>query len=101
MTAPLALDATQLKSLAARLPLWSVSQEVLIRTWHFASFEDAMTFMQDAAVEIKRLNHHPEWTNIYDRVSCKLRTHDAGDRVTAKDAELAAILDWIANRFAA
>ncbi len=55
--------------------------------------------MQDCAPEIERLAHHPEWTNRYDQVSVRLCTHDAGDRITSRDLELAKIMDWIAQRF--
>ena len=53
------------------------------------SFREAMSFMVRAAFEAEALNHHPEWTNVYDRVVVRLNTHDAGGKVTAKDVELA------------
>ena len=53
--------------------------------------------MATAAVMIESLGHHPEWSNVYDRVTVDLTTHDAGG-VTAKDAELAAKLEEIARK---
>ena len=74
---------------------WTEQNNALNKTYTFKSFNDAISWMQKASVEIDRLNHHPEWTNIYNRVIVKLTTHDAGNTVTAKDRELAKILDSI------
>ena len=54
-----------------------------------------MEWMQKASIEIEKLNHHPEWTNVYNKVEVRLTTHDAGNIVTEKDWELARILDAI------
>jgi 4a-hydroxytetrahydrobiopterin dehydratase len=51
--------------------------------------------MADCAPGIQERDHHPEWTNVYDRVSVRLNTHDAGGMVTAKDVEVAKFLDWM------
>jgi 4a-hydroxytetrahydrobiopterin dehydratase len=55
--------------------------------------------MQEASIEISLLNHHPEWTNIYNKVQVKLTTHDAKNTITTKDNELAAILDLVFEGF--
>jgi len=55
--------------------------------------------MATAAVLIEKRNHHPEWLNVYNRVTVDLTTHDAGG-ITQKDVELARLLDSIAARFA-
>jgi 4a-hydroxytetrahydrobiopterin dehydratase len=65
----------------------------LHKTFEFASFEDAMDFMQRAASIITRINHHPEWTNRYNQVEVRLTTHDRGGVVTGLDRQLAAELD--------
>lgn len=94
---PLAPD--RLAAALATLPAWRDEGHALERTFQFASFSEALSFMNDAAPEIERLNHHPEWTNIYDRVRVRLTTHDAGNRITAMDVELAKTLEWVALRF--
>ena len=78
---------------------WTCANHRLTRQFRFASFLDAIRFMQAAATTINRLDHHPEWTNCYDRVSVRLTTHDAGDRITEKDLELARLLDRTATGF--
>jgi 4a-hydroxytetrahydrobiopterin dehydratase len=72
---------------------WTEKDNALHKTYAFKSFGDAISFMQKAVPKIDTLNHHPEWSNIYNRVSCKLCTHDAGNIITSKDHELSALLD--------
>jgi 4a-hydroxytetrahydrobiopterin dehydratase len=72
---------------------WKEENQVLIKTFTFASFEEAMQFMQNATPFISETDHHPTWSNTYNRVEVKLTTHDAGNKVTAKDRKLAAYLD--------
>ncbi len=79
-----------------QLPGWSGEQSGLTRTYRFDDFRAAMAFMQVVTPAIDAGNHHPEWTNIYDRVSVRLRTHDAGDRVTDLDVVLAHLLEQAA-----
>ncbi len=85
---------------AARTTLvgWNVESTALTKTFQFATFREAMSFMVRAAFEAEDMNHHPEWTNIYNRVAVRLNTHDAGGKVTAKDVELATRLQrlsWV------
>jgi 4a-hydroxytetrahydrobiopterin dehydratase len=87
MTAPLSDDA--LSRLAADLPGWTVAPDGLTRTFRMGSFRAAMAFLVRVAFEAEEMNHHPEIENVYDRVTFRLRTHDAGDRVTARDVDLA------------
>ena len=72
---------------------WEESPNSLEKEYRFESFEMAMVFMQQASVRISELNHHPEWSNVYNRIRVRLTTHDAGNIVTEKDRELAKILD--------
>ena len=65
----------------------------LARTLEFASFEDAMHFMATAARRIARMDHHPEWTNVYSTLTIRLSTHSAGHRPTRLDVELARYLE--------
>ena len=97
MATPMPITAAQLTAALAALPGWRHEHDALERTYRFADFTAALAWMQDAGLEIERLNHHPEWTNIYDRVHVRLRTHDAGDRVTARDVDLAKSLHRLAE----
>ncbi|MFN4913692.1 MAG: 4a-hydroxytetrahydrobiopterin dehydratase [Sphingomonadales bacterium] len=74
---------------------WKEENNALYKTFVFASFEDAMAFMQSAATKISALNHHPEWSNVYNKITVRLTTHDAGNTVTEKDRKLAALLDKV------
>lgn len=90
---PDALTPMAVAELLVRLPGWSGDSNGLTRTYRFADFKTAMAFMQAAAPTIDADNHHPEWSNVYNRVSVTLRTHDAGNRVTELDVKLARVLD--------
>ncbi len=72
---------------------WKEENQVLVKTFTFASFEEAMQFMQNASPFISETDHHPTWSNTYNRVEVKLTTHDAGNKITEKDRKLAAYLD--------
>lgn len=74
---------------------WKAFNNALHKTYVFDSFETALLFMQESALGISKLNHHPEWTNIYNKVICKLTTHDAANTITALDHQLAVILDAV------
>lgn len=93
-----ALSSDEVKLSLVHLPGWTGDADCLTRTWQFPGFRPAMDFMAACVPGIEARNHHPEWTNIYDRVSVRLRTHDAGDRVTEADLDLARHLDaWAAK----
>ena len=79
------------------LPGWSHQRAALEREYRFADFRAALAFMVRAGFEAEAVNHHPEWTNVYNRVSVRLTTHDAGGRVTDKDFELARRFDAAAG----
>lgn len=74
---------------------WEKTDSFLKKKFLFNTFEEAMDFMAQAAPHISALNHHPEWSNVYNTVSVTLTTHDAGNKVTDKDRQLAAMLDQI------
>ena len=80
-----------------QLPQWAFVNAKLHREYQFADFIQAFGFMTMSALRIEALNHHPEWMNVYGRVTIDLTTHDAGG-VTKKDVELATILESIARR---
>ena len=73
-------------------PGWSVVNEKLHKEFLFDSFNQAFGFMTRAAMEIEKMNHHPEWFNVYNRITVELTTHDAGG-ITKNDTNLARILD--------
>jgi 4a-hydroxytetrahydrobiopterin dehydratase len=98
MPDPLATD--QLAAALASLPGWAGGLDGLTRTFRFKDFASAIAFMHAAAPAIDQGDHHPEWTNVYNRVSVRLRTHDAGDRVTSRDVALARLLDGYALQHA-
>ena len=71
---------------------WSVANEKLHKDFQFDSFNQAFGFMTRAAMEIEKMNHHPEWFNVYNRITVDLTTHDAGG-ITNNDINLARILN--------
>jgi 4a-hydroxytetrahydrobiopterin dehydratase len=72
---------------------WNEVNNRLEKTFIFKQFEDAMSFMQALVPQIAEINHHPTWQNTYNQIRVQLQTHDAGNTVTAKDRELADIMD--------
>ena len=71
------------------LPGWAADRDALVKTFQFGSFREAISFMIRVAFEAEAMDHHPDWTNVYNRVNVRLNTHDAGGKVTAKDVALA------------
>jgi 4a-hydroxytetrahydrobiopterin dehydratase len=88
------LGNEELKATVDSLPGWKLERDKLHKQYTFADFAHAFGFMATAAVLIEKMNHHPEWSNVYNRVDVQLTTHDAGG-VTARDVELARLLDSI------
>lgn len=80
--------------LLARHPAWThdAARDAIARTIAFADFAEAFAFMTRVAIEADKRDHHPEWFNVYNRVTITLTTHDC-DGLSARDAELAAIID--------
>ena len=74
---------------------WTENNNELNKTFEFNSFMDAINWMLKASVEIEKHNHHPKWTNVYNKVQVSLCTHDEGNTITHKDRELAKALDLI------
>ncbi|CAD6368993.1 putative pterin-4-alpha-carbinolamine dehydratase [metagenome] len=74
------------------LPGWKIVNEKLYREFQFESFNQAFGFMTRAAMEIEKMNHHPEWFNVYNKITIELTTHDAGG-ITKNDVNLAKILN--------
>ena len=77
---------------------WKFKRDALVKEFKFGSFREALSFMVRVGFEAEALNHHPEWSNVYNRVSIRLNTHDADGKVTAKDIELASKIEaasWV------
>lgn len=73
--------------------MWTETDNKLYRRFEFADFSEAFAFMTRVAIEAEKMNHHPLWTNVWNRVEIWLSTHDAGDVVTEKDHKLASRID--------
>lgn len=73
--------------------MWTEKPDGLYRTFVFADFSAAFAFMARVALLAERMDHHPDWSNVYNRVHIKLNTHSAGGTVTEKDRLLAAAID--------
>ena len=82
----------------ARLPEWKPveQRDAISRSLRFADFNTAFGFMSRVALMAEKLDHHPEWFNVYNRVEITLSTHDAGG-LTSKDIELARFIDCAAS----
>ena len=93
------LSEAELTSALSGLPGWSVQDGKLHRQLKFRDFIHAFGFMATSALAIEKKNHHPEWSNVYNRVTIDLVTHDSAG-ITNADVELARTLDEIAARFA-
>jgi 4a-hydroxytetrahydrobiopterin dehydratase len=91
------LTPDELSAALGKLPEWAVKDEKLHREYRFADFLHAFGFMSMAAVRIEKMNHHPEWANVYGRVTVDLTTHDSGG-ITKRDVELAGVLEEIAGK---
>jgi 4a-hydroxytetrahydrobiopterin dehydratase len=84
-------DAEVLERLK-KLPGWSLRAGKLFRELTFPNFVKAFGFMSSVALEAERMDHHPEWSNVYSRVVIELTTHDAGG-ISERDFELARKID--------
>lgn len=99
------MDRTRIGAAAAlaELPAWREAEggrDAIVRSFRFADFNAAFAFMTRAALRAEQLDHHPEWSNVYDRVEVLLATHDA-DGVTALDLALARFMDEAAAQLGA
>ena len=93
MISPLSNDAIQ--AALADLPGWSHADDKINKTFKFASFREAMSFIVRIGFEAEAADHHPELFNVYSTVAISLNTHDAQGKVTQKDIDLAQAIDRI------
>ncbi|RME98927.1 MAG: pterin-4-alpha-carbinolamine dehydratase [Bacteroidetes bacterium] len=81
--------------------MWTEKNDKLLAEFQFRDFRQAFAFMTEVALVAEVQGHHPKWTNVYNTVSFELSTHDAGNKVTDKDRELARAIDEIVGRYKA
>lgn len=91
------LNDDQILEALRDLPKWQRQGDKLQRSFEFSDFKAAMAFMMRAAFEAEARDHHPEWTNVYNRVEVSLNTHSAGNKITGKDVDLAGAFDRAAG----
>jgi len=91
MSAP--LNSDQIKLALSGLKHWRLEDDKLLMDIKLNNFSEALSFLVKVGIEAEKLNHHPEIYNIYNKVTLKLTTHDAGNRVTEKDIVLARAIE--------
>ncbi|MAG29546.1 MAG: 4a-hydroxytetrahydrobiopterin dehydratase [Deltaproteobacteria bacterium] len=91
-----ALDVAEIEARLSAIEGWTFDNGKLHKELEFADFASAFGFMTQIAIWAEKMDHHPEWSNVYNRVEVDLRTHDAGG-VTELDFELAAKMNRIAD----
>lgn len=93
------LDPDQIRDKLSARPGWRLSDDgvAIARQFKFADFREAFSFMTQVALAAERADHHPEWSNVYNRVDIRLTTHDAGG-LTERDFALAAAVDDAAGK---
>ena len=75
--------------------MWEEKNNTLYRKFEFKNFSEAFAFMTRVALEAEKMDHHPDWSNVYNQVEISLSTHSAGDIVTEKDRKLAKKIDGL------
>lgn len=75
--------------------MWKEENNTLKRTFEFKDFTEAFGFMAKVAIIAEKMEHHPNWSNVYNKVSFELTTHDEGNKITEKDKKLAKEIDQL------
>jgi len=73
-------------------------RSALVKQFKFKNFVEAWAFMSSVALIAEKMDHHPDWTNVYNEVTIRLFTHDAGNKITVKDRKLASEIDKLVLR---
>ena len=97
------LDPQTLAAQLVQLPVWRFDPErggLIRREFVFADFSEAFGFMTQVALMAEKRNHHPEWSNVYNRVAITLTTHDVKG-LSRKDIDLARLIEQVYSRFQA
>jgi len=98
MSTVAALSQSQIRDEVAKLSNWSVKDGKLHAELRFEDFVDAFAFMTKVALAAESSQHHPEWRNVYNRVTIDLVTHDAGDAISQNDIDMARKIDEFLNK---
>ena len=77
---------------------WVIEDVFLKGSFVFKNFYDAFSFMKKVAIKCEDINHHPKWTNVYNKIDVELYTHDSGG-ITEKDFELSSFMDSMFQKF--
>jgi 4a-hydroxytetrahydrobiopterin dehydratase len=80
--------------LSVKLRSWSFDGKYISRSFKFKTFVNAFSFMTAVALEAEKMDHHPEWSNVYNSVTINLNTHDANG-ITRLDSDLALLIDKV------
>ena len=86
------LDSDEIELGLSKISNWTLDNDRIKKTFEFKNFGDAFAFMTRMAIEIERMNHHPEWFNVYNKINVELTTHDVGG-ISNFDFKLAKIMD--------
>ena len=90
------LTEAELANALSTLSGWIIENGKLTKQFKFGSFAEAMGWMMSVAIEADKMDHHPEWSNVYNRVHVELVTHDLGNAISTWDIELAQTMDKLA-----
>ena len=93
-----ALTESAIQDALANLPGWAFADDTIHKTYRFASFSEAIGFIAEMAFSCEKANHHPDLSNVYSTVVIRLSTHDAGNKVTQKDVDLALEIEKLAEK---
>lgn len=91
------LDAAAIAAALQDLPDWEVKDGKLHKTFRFGSFAEAIGWMVSVALYADKKDHHPDWSNVYSRVTVDLATHDLGDAISELDVDLARQMEKLAG----
>ena len=94
---PYLLNEEELKELIAKIPGWDINSKYIKREFNFANFIEAFSFMTKIALICEKYNHHPNWENVYSKVTIRLSTHDLGG-ITNLDQTLASQINKIIDQ---
>lgn len=89
------LTSNEIEKELKKLDDWTFKDDSIHKELSFDNFKQAMGFMVEVGFEAEALGHHPDWSNVYNSVSISLNTHDADNKVTSKDIDLAKAIDKI------
>ena len=78
--------------------MWTEKDDKLTKTFLFKDFSEAFSFMTRVALLAEKMDHHPFWTNVWNKVDIELSTHDAGNKVTEKDRKMAKVIDTLTDQ---